>query len=33
MNRTSKNIFAGTSAGIAQKMKENDYKFQLLKVL
>jgi len=33
LNSRSKNIFAGTSAGIAQKMKENNLKFQLLKVL
>jgi hypothetical protein len=33
MNSRSKNIFAGTSAGIARKMKENNYKFQLFKII
>jgi len=33
MNRRLKNIFAGISAGIAQKIEENNYKYQLLKIL
>jgi len=28
-----KNIFAGISAGIAQQMKENKYKYQRFKII